>query len=364
MTTFTLEPQYLFKLSSMPRGFNTTRAVSNRCNVPFYTIVVDFLGNCLLCDCDGWLPLPVGKVQDFDSIQQVFDSPAAKLLQQDVSQGNFSWCAVDHCGIRQESKLKNRVTLYINIDESCNLACPSCRRSTIMLSQGPEFERKSQDMDRIVHWLSNYPDPIRIVVSGNGDPLASHIMRKLLLQWQPKPQQTFKIMTNGLLIKKTLDKMPIMEQIVDFGISIDAGSESVYEDVRRPGKWSVLLENLEYLRSMDKNSLTTLNFALQNKNFQDLPAFAELCDTFGMSGSVHQLDDWGTWNIMEPKNPDVWTIQNGIFADHDVLDSGHANHARALDQVRQLMDHPRLRFAPAILDKIHRSNQSDLNKIT
>jgi hypothetical protein len=108
MTAFKLEPQYLYKLASMPRGFTTKNSVNNRCNIPSYTVTVDFLGNCLLCECDGWLPIPVGKVDDFQTIDDLFACEQARLICNDVEQGNFSWCAIDHCGIRDSDKIRDR----------------------------------------------------------------------------------------------------------------------------------------------------------------------------------------------------------------------------------------------------------------
>ena len=360
MTTFLIEPQYLFKFASMVRGFNTSQSVGYRCNVPLYTISVDFLGNCLLCDCDGWLPLPIGTVQDFDSIQSLLTSDKARFLQKDVSQGHFSYCAVDNCGIRLGNKIKNKVTLSINIDESCNLACPSCRRDHMMLTQGPDYEKKKQDVARIVQWLSIYDDPIHVVLTGNGDPLASHVIRHLIFNWQIRPHQTFTLKTNGLLIKKMLAKLAILDQITDFSISVDAGSESVYENVRRPGKWVTLVENLEFLREEHKNSMTGLNFALQKNNFRDIPAFVALCETYGMTGRIHNLDDWGTWSTVVPETPDVWTIKNGVFADHDVLNTNHPNHNEVMRIVRQFAEHPTVQMSPVIKDRINKSNAVDI----
>lgn len=360
MTTFPLEPQYLFKFASMMRGFNTPQSVGYQCNIPLYTISVDFLGNCLLCDCDGWLPLPIGQVQDFDSIQALLTSDRARFLQQDVSQGNFSYCAVDNCGIRRGDKIKNKVTLSVNIDESCNLACPSCRRDHVMVDQGPEYEKKIQDIARIVQWLSIYNDPIHVVLSGNGDPLASHVIRHLMFNWQVRPHQTFTLKTNGLLIKKMLTKLAILDQITDFSISVDAGSESVYENVRQPGKWNTLVENLAFLRKNHKNSMTSLNFALQKNNFRDVPAFVTLCEDYGMTGQIHHLEDWGTWSIIAPKKPDAWTIKNGVFSDHDVLAAEHPDHDEAIGIVCQFAEHPAIRMTPVVKDRIHKRNALDI----
>jgi molybdenum cofactor biosynthesis enzyme MoaA len=351
MTTFNLEPQYLFTLASMPRGFNTKQSIGNKCNVPSKNISIDYLGNCFLCECDGWLPLPVGKVLDFASISEVLLSPQAKLLQSDVSEGLFSWCAVDHCGIRTGDRIKHVLELAINIDESCNLYCPSCRRDPVMQTQGTEYEKKLENIKRITQWLERWNDRIHIIMSGNGDPLASHVIRHLLLNFVPQPLHTFTLKTNGLLIKKLLGKLPIINHITNFSISVDAGSESVYEDVRRPAKWNMLIENLEFLQDIGKNSITGLNFALQNKNYKDVPAFVDLCQKFGFAANIHQLDDWGTWSIIEPEIKDTWTIKNGTFNQQDILSSTHINHLEAKNIIQSYVTHKKVQISPMVLSK-------------
>lgn len=353
MSTFTLEPQYLYKLASMPRGFTTNQFIKNKCNIPFYTIIIDSLGNCLICTCDGWLPLPVGKVFDFYSIDEVLSSPAAKLIQKDVSDGMFSWCAIDHCGIRNGDIIKNRFSLTINIDESCNLHCPSCRRSAIMISEGPEFEKKIKMIERIMQWLDIFDRPIDIRTSGSGDPLASHITRPLIKNFKPKQSQNFYIGTNGLLIKKQLADAPIFNQVRGLDISIDAGSREIYQDVRRPGNWNVLLDNLDFLRHNGKHIDVKLSFILQNKNYKDLPNFVNLCKSHGFKGNITQLDDWGTWNRHTTDLADSWTIINGSFQHQDVLNPNHPNYLEARLIVQGLINETDITFNPFILKQFN-----------
>lgn len=337
MAILNLEKGYAYTLNSMPRGKNIKIPIVNSCNVPYRHIVVDFNSNCLICECDGWLPIPVGKVQDFTSIDQVFNSPIARVLQQDIDDKKFTWCAVEHCNIKNQSIIKNKFELAINIDESCNLSCPSCRRDSIMYTSGPEIEKKQQDIARIMSWLEKFNEPIHIILSGNGDPLASNIIRPLIKNYQPKPTQTFRLFTNGLLLKKQLENSPLLPNITEFFISIDAGSAEVYEKVRRGGSWKVLIENLQYLKALQKQHKVQLNFAVQNSNWHDLSNFVDLCLSNGFRANIHQLDDWGTWNSTAVDNPDTWTIANGIYLDHNVLDQSHSNYTQCKDTVKKLI---------------------------
>jgi molybdenum cofactor biosynthesis enzyme MoaA len=337
MSYFTLSPGYKHTLNSRPRGRHLTTPIANSCNVPYKTVVIDFNSNCLICGCDGWLPIPVGQVQDFVSLNDVWNSPIAKILQDDIAAKKFTWCAVEHCGIKHKNIHQSRYELLINIDESCNLHCPSCRREPIMHTEGAAFDKKIQDVERILSWLNTFEHPIHIVLSGNGDPLASAIIRPLIKNYKSKSNQTFKLFTNGLLIKKQLQHAGILDAITEFSISVDAGSQSVYEKVRCGGKWSVLLENFDYLASINKNKLTKLNFAVQQNNFQDLDNFVELCRHYDFKASIHSLDNWGTWNTDTVLEPDAWTIKNGTFRQHDVLNCKHPQYQDCKTIIQQLI---------------------------
>jgi len=335
MSYFKLSPAYVYKLRSMPRG--ATESIKNKCNVTHKHLTIDFNSNCLICNCDAWLPIPVGKVSDFDSLDDVWNSPIAKLLQKDIDDKKFTWCATDHCGIKHHDITMTTYKLALNIDESCNLKCPSCRRDQIMITDPVELQSKQQDVNRILSWLDKFPHPIHIVMSGNGDPLASNVIRPLFLSYTPRSQQTFKLFTNGLLIKKQLLNSKLVPNITEYSISVDAGSAEVYEKVRRGGRWHTLIENFDFLAEIKKCHLVTLNFAVQKNNYKDLHNFLELCKHYSFKANVHQLDDWGTWNSDVVSNPDEWTIQNGTLLDHDVLRKTHAEYHECVAVINSAM---------------------------
>lgn len=321
-----LSTRIKYTLRSMTRGKNYENPITNSCNMATRHITVDQDSNCTLCACDGWLPIPVGKISDFNSLEDVWDSPIAKMLQDDIEQKKFTWCAVENCGITQRSINKVQYSLNINIDDSCNLACPSCRRELRMLEAGPEFEQKVKDLDRILEWLENFDHPITISLGGGGDALAGRISRNLIKNYRYNPKHTFRVNTNGLLLKKVVENSSIQPAISVFSISVDAATAEVYEQVRRPGKWSVLMENLEWLYNNRGNSAVNLNFVLQKTNYRDLLGFAELCQRFNFTGVVFPLIDWSTWNSKPVLNPDAYTIANGTFLDHNVADPAHPEH--------------------------------------
>jgi sulfatase maturation enzyme AslB (radical SAM superfamily) len=313
----------------------------------------NFKSNCLICTCDGWLPIPVGKVQDFNSLAEVWSSPIAQTLQADIDNKKYTWCAVEHCGIKQHNIVRDSYELAINIDESCNLHCPSCRRNPIMHTSGPEFDNKLNDLHRIIQWLDNFDEPICIILSGNGDPLASAIIRPLINSYQPKTTQTFRLFTNGLLIKKQLIDSKILPNVSNFLISVDAGSSAVYANVRRGGNWQILLENFDFLDSIGVNDKVQLNFAVQKNNFRDLENFVAVCQKYGFIANIHQLDDWGTWATTMPVNPDAWTIVNGTFEQHNVLSTSHSDYKECVNILQKIATYPgRIKFSNNLVTRM------------
>ena len=175
----------------MTRGQDYPGVISNFCIMPEKTVSVDMDSNCFLCNCTGWLPIPVGKVSDFNSYNEVFTSPTALMLRQNIAEKKYTWCAVEHCGVSQHNINSPVFSLNIGVDNSCNLSCPSCRRDSIMINSGPVYEQKLNDVLRMISWLDKITDPIVVSFGGTGDPLASSIMRPLILEYSPKKNQYF-----------------------------------------------------------------------------------------------------------------------------------------------------------------------------
>lgn len=325
---------------SIPRNKDLALTINNSCDFPHRTLVVDRHGFCFVCACEAWLPFSVGNVTDFTNLKDIWNSPGAKLLQQDIDSKQFTHCAVDRCGIINSDqkaqhycgpKHHNADSFYIsiNIDDSCNLRCPSCRKEQVMVTEGSEFERKQKMVTHLVSMLEQFEYPAHITMSGNGDPLASNIMRPLIKTWRPRANHTIRLFTNGLLLEKQLTDNPIVDNITQYFISIDAGSKQVYEQVRLGGQFDQLRKNFEFLRNLiaATHAEVLLKFVLQKDNVNDMVNFADLCNEFGFQGVINRLEDWGTW---------------ALFQEHDVVgNTAHPLHNQAIDNLKQVYNQRR-----------------------
>lgn len=318
------------------RGTND-RASNHSCTVPYDTVSVDLNGDCYLCSCEAWLPIPVGNILDFSKLEDIWTSNYANKLQQTVSNKEYTYCATSHCGINHRNVHSNSpgYNIYLNIDDSCNLACPSCRKTAKMHIEGPEFSAKQLQVYHMIELINSTDKPVTIIMIGSGDPLASYIVRPLLKNLKLADNKKVVLFTNGLLLKKVLPETNIMDSIIQYSISIDAGSKEVYEQVRRPGKFEVLIDNLEWLQKTNNNKIDVrLKFCLSAANAHDVIAFEKLCSRLGFVGEITKLDDWGTFDN---------------FSEHAVLDNPlHPLYNVAMDQLRTVATSPNIVFNPYV----------------
>jgi MoaA/NifB/PqqE/SkfB family radical SAM enzyme len=261
----------------------------------------------------------VGNIDQFTRLEDIWNNDISRALQKDIMQDRkFTHCAVDRCGVLDYNITVPTHQLSINIDESCNLKCPSCRKNSIMITEGDEYQTKLTRAHHIVDLLEKFDQPCHIIMTGNGDPLASAIMRPLIHSWRPKANHTIRLFTNGLLLEKQLEGNDIMQHITEYMISIDAGSKEVYEKVRLGGSWDQLIRNFNWLKRQlsDSKKQTKIQFVLQKDNFLDLENFCELMVAYNFTASVTYLEDWGTWSQ---------------FSEHDVIgNTKHPDHVMAM----------------------------------
>lgn len=319
MIVIPIENQYAY--DNIPRNRDLNYQIHNRCDAPSRVLVVDWKGDCFVCPCEAWLPVSVGKITDFATLDAVWHSPTAQRLQHDIDAGAFTHCAVDRCGVMDQSITHDQYLVSINVDESCNLACPSCRKEHIMITSGPVFDRKLAQVEHMVDILEEFDQPCRVIMSGNGDPLASAIMRPLIHRWRPRSNHSVRLFTNALLLAKQLTNSSILDHIQEYFISIDAGSQPVYERVRLGGSWARLIENFDWLYAQVKHrpARVLLMFVLQRDNYKDINNFCELVIRYGFEGSITYLEDWGTWED---------------FSEQDVIGNPqHSLHDQALTEL-------------------------------
>jgi len=302
--------------------------ITNTCNYPHKVASIDVEGNCMLCGCDGWLPISSGKIQNYTKLEQIWQTDVAKKLQQDIDSKKFTWCSVDACGIRKQNQIKQQHYISVNVDESCNLACPSCRNTKINWTSGKKYEDRLTIATNLVKLINEFKQPLEIMMSGNGDPLASLIYRPLILNMEPRDNVSIRMLTNGLLLKKLMHKMKSKKNVKHLDISIDAGDQETYEKVRLGGSWDVLIDNLDYVKD-NFSCEVTLKFVLQKDNVHSLDNFVKLVEHYNFHGNIMPIEDWSSLTD---------------FKSHNVFDKEHELYQQTRDKINEYKAHPLLFF--------------------
>ena len=252
---------------------------------------------------------------------------------------------------RRETILEDGPRLIaLGHDSSCNLACPSCRVGLVMADK-PQNERLDRARERVILPLLRNRQ-VGLHLTSWGDPFASRHYRSILeaLRHDDFNGVSLFLLTNGLgLTKNAWTSMPhLAEKIVELRVSVDAATKETYEDVRRPGRWEIIRENLNVMGELSRagtfrrnrfsggtqavasdlfldteHASFVLAFVVQRANFREMPAFVKLAEevnadtvvfqryySFGHEGS----DVFSSKDVASPAHPEHAELQ-AILAD-------------------------------------------------
>jgi len=285
---------------------NKNLNIDQRCPRPFDTVLIDKQGSCYLCECTAWLPQSAGNLFT-NSLEEILNSDTAKNLQDSITNGSYRYCNNKQCAyllildgkdtVEWAHTVPNKQIKHIRlaIDDSCNLSCPSCRKEKIFLKSGKTFDMRIQLIDKILDFLKQQTHPIQVHIGSDGDPFASLIYRRFMMKAKELSHLKYSIQTNGLLLKKNFHKFKhITDNLNHIGISIDGATKSTYEKLRRGGVFELLLENLEFLKSI-KNFDIHLHFVVQQSNYHEIEPLIDLGLKYNVDKIfLNRITDWNT----------------------------------------------------------------------
>ncbi len=327
------------------------------------------MGTSYLCDCAAWLPFVAGNVVDADSPDAVWNSEGAQEIRRSVLDGDYSYCSRTMCPAivngsllraeditapRLRRIIEHRETVLddgplliaLGHDSSCNLACPTCRDGIVMANKA-QNERLESARDRVILPLLR-DRQVGLHLTAWGDPFASRHYRSILEALRAPEFDGVKLylLTNGLgLTPQAWKAMPhLSEKIVELRVSVDAATKETYENVRRPGRWEVIRENLGVMGEMSKAGMFRRNrfaggaqsvssdlfldakdpvsfvlaFVVQSANFREMPAFVRLAEEVGADVVVFQkyysfghegAAAFSSRNVASPAHPEHQQLQ-------------------------------------------------------
>jgi len=299
-------------------GIDTTKdlGIRNRCPRPYDTIVVDKQGSCFACECQSWLPQSIGNLQ-IKSLDDIIGSNVQKHLQGSIEDGTYRYCNENQCSYilsrsvldRKPSRIEH---LRLAIDDSCNLRCPSCRKSMIFHKEGSAYRLGLRLADKINDWLYSYQHPIQVHIGSDGDPFASHVYRHFMEQTPERDNIKYSILTNGLMFKEFHSRVPnVIKNLKELGVSIDGATKETYEKLRLGGKWEKILEGLECMAEQKRKHgfRFILHYVVQKDNFHEMQEIIDLGEQYNADRVwLNKIEDWGTMDDFTTQ--DIWNTED------------------------------------------------------
>ena len=238
-------------------------------------------------------------------------------IRQGINTGDFSNCSEQECpnlhNLPDKTQdliaqpLPNRIML--TIDQSCNLACPSCRLQPIIDKNGASARKI---LDHVFGYYAKYNVPVEIFCDGYGDIFASKSYLDFFKETNLTPNVKLTITTNGTTIHQYHDLInKIKANIHSMVISLDAGTANTYQTIRN-SNFDQVIDNCEWLRL--NGIVTHGQFVLQRKNQNEIVNYYELGERLGFkTTSMQLLDRWG-------HHTDQWWHSNKVDADQKLID--------------------------------------------
>ena len=296
------------------------------CRRPFDGMYFMPDGNVSVC---GWTDATIGNIIEED-IDSIWHGEIAERVRASVKDGSYRYCRKESCpflendslpDISQEEMDKMIATdkpkdLTVANDLICNHSCPSCRDKVFCPS--PEYKEKLQKQFEVILPLLNQADTMD--ACGAGDLFASNMMMDMLSQVRPQnPNCTINLETNGALF----DEMhwEKIKHLGEYNLGVTVTPNSFEEDTFRylnggHNSYQAVINNLYFLKKLRKEGIIKtlrISIVVQDRNFYELPAFAQRCiedfgadkvavkpiyKWFGLSEELHWMKD-----VMNPEHP-------------------------------------------------------------
>ena len=334
------------QMLSRPACVQSEAALVDRfCPAPFASLYTSYQGACFGC-VPIWLPFPIGQLSDCTSLDEVWNSAAAREIRRSVLDGDFSYCSREFCTYLRCGSLPTKAEItnplmrhyidehqtkvdqaprLINLshDGACNLACPSCR--THATGNDPQTAPLLADWkDRLILPYLRKAQSV-CMLSCNGDPLASRHYSGILaaLNQTDYPGVTVALVTNGQLLTPAYwDGSAGQGGSIRYAmVSVDAATASTYEQLRPPGRWQRLMENLAHLSMLRQSGRLQgigMFFVVQASNFREMPDFVRLGKSLHMDYIVFQ------------RYLNFGTDDGESVAQNDVASAAHPSHGELL----------------------------------
>lgn len=317
------------------------------CPKPFEYLEVGSLRDgripCFTC-CPQLVEEEMGDI-NISSVEEIWNSEQYQKVRNSILDGSFKYCNKEDCPEIQTGSLPDKYAiedkylwdiiknkkvvlpngpkiLNLDYDQTCNLACPSCRVEYINHNDDSSMQ---EIINGVGIKLKNeaLANCKTIIFCSSGDPFASKHFREFLgeLDFNKYPKLQVQIVSNGVLLTEKIwnNYKNIHGHVGLVCISLDAGREETYKITRKGGHWQTLQENLAFvgkLRESGQIERFRLDFVVQDYNYREMPDLVDIGLRVGADEVFYQkIVDWNTYSKAEFKNRLIYDKDHPKYSD-------------------------------------------------
>lgn len=276
----------------------------NCCCFPFERIMLEGDGEVSFCCQSNNYSYVLGNIFS-DSFENLWYGEKAINFRKSILDGSYRYCNLDVCGdfcpwncFDANGKDKEKLLYppypkYINISyvSSCNVRCMTCR-DKLCLERPEDTEQFDKITDKVIDLCCNAKT---VYLDGSGELFTSNHLKKMVHKLVDKyPNLKFHIHTNGLLCdEQHIKEFGLEGRILSLNISIHSATKKTYETIVRGGHWEQLIQNLEYIKSLNIKEVYFI-FVLHSLNYKEMPAFAKMAKKYNAKAKFWRFRNWET----------------------------------------------------------------------
>ncbi|MGN0929143.1 MAG: radical SAM protein [Alphaproteobacteria bacterium] len=282
------------------------------CKFPFENVIIEAGGYVYFC-CSAYNNhYCLGNFFE-NSFEEIWYGDKAIEFRKSILDKSYKYCNLKKCSQfcefdKENLSKKEMETLlkppypkkvYLSHTDSCNVRCMMCR-DNITCETKQETEYLNNFTDKIIDICKNAEI---IYMNGCGEFLTSPHSKNLIKKLTDKyPHLKFELSTNGLLFnKKNIKEIGLEGKIKEISISIHSATKETYEKIVRGGKWEQLLQNLEYIKSLN-NTEINFNFVIHSLNYKEMPAFVKMANKYNATALFWRMDNWSNSQMSQDFN--------------------------------------------------------------
>lgn len=322
-----------------------TGLIKGYCKVPWQSFLINQTGNIFACNCEGKVKKSIGNILNISQKNELINLLESNDFKNSILNDSYRFCYGNSCELIQKNMFFNDTllfanskeelekikydTVYLQIDESCNLQCPSCR-DRVIIHKNNDVSRK---IDKILsnftdYFLNEYRDDICVRLCGSGELFASPSINKWFLNFdfEKYSNVNFYLHSNATLWDKNKDFLITnAKRINGTEISIDAATSKMYSIVRKRGNWNDLLSGLslaKYMKTINPNFQITISFVVSNQNYEQIQDFIN----FGSENNVNFVKFYRLQRL---------DMDEEKFNKLNIFNPSHPNHEKFLQILKE-----------------------------